>query len=94
MCEKNITKESSWNISIIRRNFMLTAVQQLEDAEDSDWSRKINVTFIGEEGVDAGGLSREFFPPFFLVKILFLKMVVLALTLSYYKESSTGQWGR
>lgn len=50
-----------WIIRIIRRSFLTTALEQLEEADDSDWGKSPRVEFIGEEGIDAGGLSREFF---------------------------------
>ncbi|KAH3877836.1 hypothetical protein DPMN_001714 [Dreissena polymorpha] len=33
----------------------------MEEAPDTEWNKKLAITFIGEEGVDAGGLTREFF---------------------------------
>ncbi|XP_061195286.1 uncharacterized protein LOC133203526 [Saccostrea echinata] len=50
-----------WNIKVLRRNFMKTAIEQLEDADPDDWIKKPKVEFIGEEGIDCGGLFREFF---------------------------------
>jgi hypothetical protein len=34
---------------------------EMEQAQEEEWSRKLAITFVGEDGVDAGGLSREFF---------------------------------
>jgi hypothetical protein len=34
---------------------------EMEQAPEEEWSRKLAITFVGEDGVDAGGLSREFF---------------------------------
>ena len=50
-----------WNIKVLRRNFIKTATEQLEDADPADWLKKLKVEFIGEEGIDCGGLLREFF---------------------------------
>ncbi|XP_078332486.1 uncharacterized protein LOC111101652 isoform X3 [Crassostrea virginica] len=50
-----------WNIKVLRRNFIKTATEQLEDADPADWLKKPKVEFIGEEGIDCGGLLREFF---------------------------------
>lgn len=70
ICEKEISSEF-WNISVIRRHFMETAIQQFQDAEDIDWKKRLNIHFIGEEGVDSGGLTREFFSLFFEQSPLF-----------------------
>ena len=45
----------------MRRLFNSTSIEQLEESEDEDWNKSIKVNFIGEEGVDSGGLFREFF---------------------------------
>lgn len=50
-----------WELSIVRRHFLLTAMEQIEDATKDDWVKKVKVRFIGEEGIDEGGLTREFF---------------------------------
>lgn len=46
---------------MIRRRFNETALEEITEAVDSDWEKNISVKFVGEEGVDAGGLSREFY---------------------------------
>ena len=56
-----VEKRRSWTIDIVRRHFILTAIEQLEDGMLEDWEGRFRVNFIGEEGVDAGGLKREFF---------------------------------
>jgi len=54
-----------WDIPVIRRLFIKTAMQQLADADEGDWCKKLKIQFIGEEGLDAGGLTREFFSMLF-----------------------------
>ncbi|WAR07778.1 UPL1-like protein, partial [Mya arenaria] len=53
--------ETPWTIKVVRRLFSTTAIEQLEETELEDWNKTLRVHFIGEEGVDAGGLQREFF---------------------------------
>lgn len=53
--------EKPWNVKVVRRRFETTSIEQLEDGDEDDWKRPISILFIGEEGIDAGGLSREFF---------------------------------
>ncbi|WAR18586.1 LOW QUALITY PROTEIN: G2E3-like protein, partial [Mya arenaria] len=47
-----------WDISVVRRKLVQ---QAMVEAPSEEWNRKLSVTFIGEEGLDAGGLTREFF---------------------------------
>ena len=54
-----------WNISIIRRFIVQQAMQQALEAEEEDWKRNLVIEFVGEEGVDTGGLRREFFSVLF-----------------------------
>lgn len=49
-----------WNVKVVRRRFETTSIEQLEDGDEDDWKRPISILFIGEEGIDAGGLSTEF----------------------------------
>lgn len=60
-----VEQESKWNISVIRASLMKTSLAVFEDGEDQDWEKEIVVKFVGEEGVDAGGLRRELFSLFF-----------------------------
>ena len=53
--------EDPWNINVVRRVFIKTAIEELSGGQPSDFERRLNVKFIGEEGVDGGGLTREFF---------------------------------
>lgn len=61
----------TWCVSVLRRLFNTTAMEQLEDASDEDWKHKLKVEFIGEEGIDEGGLSREFFSLLFRISPCF-----------------------
>ncbi|XP_060085308.1 uncharacterized protein LOC132564690 [Ylistrum balloti] len=36
-------------------------MEVLKDADEDDWLKPMKVQFIGKEGIDAGGLAREFF---------------------------------
>lgn len=59
--ESILNKEATWEVCIVRRHLLRTAIEQLEEAETGDWKKKITVTFVGEEGIDTGGLYREFY---------------------------------
>ncbi|XP_076082340.1 uncharacterized protein LOC143053438 [Mytilus galloprovincialis] len=50
-----------WEIPVIRRLFIKTAMAEMESANKDEWLRQLKIDFIGEEGVDAGGPCREFF---------------------------------
>lgn len=54
-----VDKTLTWDVSVVRRKFLDTAIEQL-DEETDDWNKRIVVHFIGEEGVDTGGPYREF----------------------------------
>ena len=54
-----------WSMRVLRQDLANTTMENLEEAEDDDWKLPLRVTFIGEEGVDAGGLTRELFTLFF-----------------------------
>lgn len=51
----------SWQLSVLRSKFADTAAEQFELASDDDWLKKPYVAFLGEDGEDSGGPSREFF---------------------------------
>jgi len=59
------TFSSTWEIAVIRRHFRKTSMEQLDDGCEEDWGKKLKIRFIGEEGIDEGGLSREFFTMLF-----------------------------
>lgn len=42
------------------------AMEQLEEATEADWEREMKVSFIGEPGLDAGVLTREFISMLFV----------------------------
>ncbi|WAQ95694.1 G2E3-like protein [Mya arenaria] len=52
--------EKLWDISVIRRMLVQQAMEEIEQAPEEEWNRKFCITFIGEEGLDSGGLTREF----------------------------------
>lgn len=53
--------DKPWKIKVVRRMFETTSIEQLEDGDEQDWERPLSIHFIGEEGIDAWGLTREFF---------------------------------
>ena len=61
MVKKQLEDSGLWTLSVVRSRFIDTAMDELMDAEEKDWNKNIRVCFIGEEGVDCGGLTREFF---------------------------------
>ena len=48
-------------IAVSRERLIKSAMAVTKPLPDSDWSRPFSVQFAGEEGMDAGGVSREFF---------------------------------
>ncbi|WAR16091.1 hypothetical protein MAR_030685 [Mya arenaria] len=54
-------KKEEFTIRVVRRLFHATAIDQLGEARQEDWSNPVKIQFIGEEGVDAGGLTFDFF---------------------------------
>lgn len=54
-------KKDFWTLNIVRRKFIQTAMEELNEAAEEDWEKPLRVHFIGEEGIDSGGLRREFF---------------------------------
>lgn len=51
-------KDGEWRISVIRDD-LTTAIDQMTNAADGKWELKMKVMFLGEHGLDAGGLFRE-----------------------------------
>lgn len=49
------------HLKIERQHLAESAIELLEKATPEDWEKPIKVTFEGEEGIDEGGLTREFF---------------------------------
>ncbi|XP_053386140.1 uncharacterized protein LOC128550670 isoform X2 [Mercenaria mercenaria] len=60
LSSKILDEEKVWDISVVRRMLVQQAMVEMEQAPEEEWKRKLSVTFIGEEGLDAGGLTREF----------------------------------
>ncbi|XP_052816914.1 uncharacterized protein LOC128243285 [Mya arenaria] len=61
----------NWLINVVRRNFFKTTFEELSDALTIDWEKPMKIHFIGEEGLDAGGLTRAFFSLLFRNNDLF-----------------------
>lgn len=55
-----INKEKKWRLTVIRED-VSTIIDMMSDASDEEWSQQLRVTFVGEAGVDSGGLQRELF---------------------------------
>ena len=55
-------------------------------APDEDWEKEMKVLFIGEQGLDLGGLSREYFSLFFASKhmLIYFQLVVHHYTKEYH----------
>lgn len=64
-------EKESWTIDVVRRQFVRTAIEQLDESSTEDWQRQLKVKFVGEEGIDIGGLTREFFSLLFTNEELF-----------------------
>ena len=46
---------------IDRENLLQTALEQIMSAVDNDLLKPLRVVFINEEGIDEGGVRKEFF---------------------------------
>ena len=57
--------EMSMPIHIRRAKILHDTYSEVEDIPEDEWRPTMKVTFIGESGVDTGGLSREFFSLFY-----------------------------
>ena len=57
--------ENKNKIVIRRQNLLKQALEQLGDMEEKDFQNRISVHFIGEEGIDEGGPTRELFTEIF-----------------------------
>ncbi|WAR06139.1 hypothetical protein MAR_021508, partial [Mya arenaria] len=60
LSSKTLNGEKLWDISVIRRMLVQQAMEEIEQASEEEWNRKFCITFIGEEDLDSGGLTREF----------------------------------
>ena len=50
-----------WKLEIEREKMLEQALETIKTTKPSDLRKKLQVVFKGEEGVDAGGVTREFF---------------------------------
>lgn len=53
-----MSNKGQLSYNIRRANFAENLLKQFNNA---DWRASFRITFLGEEGIDAGGLRREFF---------------------------------
>jgi hypothetical protein len=75
-CEKKFITEDYWDIAVLRRNVCKTAMDQLMEANETDWRLATKITFVGEAGLDSRGLSRDFFSLCCSVALQYSKMGV------------------
>ena len=59
--QDRVLREVCLNISVRRSHLIEDTINAVESFSEKELSRKLMVTFKGEEGIDAGGVSREFF---------------------------------
>ena len=59
-----IDTNQKWNISVICSD-VTTYMEQLSLAMEEDWTKQLRVRFLGEDGIDLGGLTKEFFSTLF-----------------------------
>lgn len=64
MKKKHLDTENPWRISVIRDD-VSTIIEELGEGSPKRWSSLIRVEFIGEDGVDLGGLLRELYTMLF-----------------------------
>ena len=57
--------ENKNKIVIRRQDLLKQALEQLGDMEEKDFQNRVSVHFIGEEGIDEGGPTRELFTEIF-----------------------------
>ena len=60
-----ISTDKNWGLDIVRNQLVGTAMEQLTEVAEEEWSQQVLVHFVGEPGADAGGPRREFFTLFF-----------------------------
>ena len=67
--KKKINEEKNLHINIKRSKILSSSFKQLQKISPDQWMNKIVIEFIGEEGIDAGGLTTEWFT--LIIKELF-----------------------
>ena len=90
---QKLTKDPKWDIVVVRRNFLTTAMDQVHFATEADWGRQMYVSFIGEEGKDDGGLSREFFSLLFS-KTRIMQGNTFTLSPQLFEQQAYAQYGK
>ena len=73
---------SSFKLRVLRKNVFMESYNYFKNAQINELRGKIRIEFIGEEGYDAGGLTREWYEE--LAKEIFNAGYGL------FKPSSTG----
>ena len=58
---EDLYKHITFNITVRRDHILDDTIQQVSNAPPDRLARKLMVTFAGEDGVDAGGVTREYF---------------------------------
>jgi len=61
MAKRNAGHRRSLDLTIDRNNFFEDAFKQLEQISPAEFKRKLNIKFQGERGIDAGGVTRDFY---------------------------------
>jgi hypothetical protein len=59
--EETVSIEPFFVVEIARENLLEETFDVIKDAKPSDLRRKLRIKFKGEDGIDAGGVTREFF---------------------------------
>lgn len=47
---REVKLDKLWTLRILRKDFLLTSMECLEEADERDWQMELNVIFVGEEG--------------------------------------------
>jgi len=61
MAKHNQTSKGQTTLKIDRSQLLKSSLKQLADMSKSSWRSSWKISFTGEEGLDVGGLTREFF---------------------------------
>lgn len=67
--KQRINQQNELTITVKRSKVLSNSFKQLNGISTKEWLNNINVNFVGEEGLDAGGLTKEWF--YLIVKELF-----------------------
>jgi alpha-tubulin suppressor-like RCC1 family protein len=75
-----------YEITIRRDHLLEDAIRQLRDVPDSQLRKRLMIKFVGEEGIDAGGLTAEF------LQLLSRELLSPDLGLFVYNEEMRTYW--